>query len=117
MAAMSGCATEIDTGEAPVSADTTVVVDANTTTTMAGPTVGYVRITWRQDLDVRCTTPETFDNNGADSAVIEVWGPTDDGRWRADMIAPSGETEVVIADVAEDGTVLQSWGTYNRSRR
>lgn len=82
-------------------------------TVIDGPTVGYVRITWRQDVDVRCTTPETFDNGGADSAVIEVWGPTQAGRWRADMIAPNGETEVVIADVVEDGTVLQSWGTYH----
>jgi len=62
---------------APESAGaTTAPAVTSTASTNAGPTVGYVRITWRQDIDARCATGDKSDNGGADSAVIEVWGPT-----------------------------------------
>jgi hypothetical protein len=94
------------------SSDATVPISTSTAAPAEGPSVGYVRATWKQELDVQCANPETIDNGGSDSAVIEIWGPTDEGRYRADMIAPNGRTETVIADVGDDGRVIESWGTY-----
>lgn len=77
-----------------------------------GPMVGYVKITWDLQVDVDCQGRETVDNGGFDSAVIEVWGPTPDGRFRSDITAPNGQVETVIVDLAADGSTIRNWSTH-----
>jgi len=81
-------------------------------TFFAPPTVDYVRIAWSQAVEPRCLGMDVRDTGGFDSATIEVWGPNADGRYRADITAPDGSVERVVADVGVEGDTRRAWATY-----
>lgn len=82
-----------------------------------GPTVEYVSMNWVQRVDVDCGGRRLEDNGGFDDATIEIWGPTEGNRFRADVTAPNGIVESLITDFSPEGRLLRAWATLPLSNR
>jgi hypothetical protein len=76
-------------------------------------TVDYVKLSWSQDVEMRCLGLETVDNGGFDSATIEIWGPNGEGLVRVDATAPDGTVERLIVEPGPfGGFPIRAWSSY-----
>lgn len=60
--------------------------------------VEYLRLSWSQEVELRCIGMEAIDNGGFDDAVIEIWGPSPDDMWRLEVMFPDGSGFVNISE-------------------
>lgn len=80
---------------------------------VAADTIDYVKLSWSQEVEMRCVDMEIVDNDGFDSATIEIWGPNADGLVRVDVTAPDGTVDRLIADYTpENLTEGRVWRAF-----
>ena len=68
---------------------------------IGGGSIPYVRLAWTNEVEMRCVDMEIVDNGGFDSAVVEIWGPSQEEMYRIDVTAPDGTVERRVVDTSE----------------